>query len=178
IITFYHKFISYSYPELGLLSIWADTGICGFNGSSSKWWIFFFKYTNGYMNWWTDGDIPGFGRIVNGEMEVGGQELIGHRMKLGVSDYIGTAGNINDFFDSTGKGLENAGSARLGTNGRLYLPTASGRVFYGNQYVRTIALAKYGAKIGKVAGPVGNALSVVKVGIGVYEDGGTYGHHA
>ncbi|QIY90533.1 RHS repeat-associated core domain-containing protein [Chryseobacterium gallinarum] len=162
-----------NFPTFGETQAYRDLMASLQNGGD-----FSLKTGNGYMSWWTGAATQTSYRMgddIYGEADLG--EM--HRVKLaGVSDYIDYAGNINDFFDSTGKGLENAGLARLGTNGRLYLPTASGRVFYGNQYVRTIALAKYGIKIGKVTGPVGNALSVVKVGIGVYEDGGIYGHHA
>ena len=139
------------------------------------------SFNKGYAMWSTLDDSSRRMYNDNDAMltgSTGGVTLNRAKIDDRISNTIDIVGNINDFFDSTGKGLDKAGLTRLGSNGRLYLPTENGRVFYGNQYVRTIALAKYGAKIGKYTGPVGKALSVVKVGIGVYEDGGTYGHNA
>ncbi|MDQ1163165.1 RHS repeat-associated protein [Chryseobacterium sp. SORGH_AS 447] len=151
----------------------AFSGVASGGGSAR---ISFFTGTATQTSYKIGNDLYGVGNFGQGHTVL--IKNSNEHEKISLDGYISTVGNLNDFCDSTGKGLENAGLTRLGTNGRLYLPTANGRVFYGNQYVRTIALAKYGVKIGKIAGPIGNGLNVVKVGVGVYKDGGTYGHHA
>ena len=136
---------------------------------------------NGYLYYWTNG-AAGQNSIINGEMEVVATELVGHKVRLGgfdLGDYIGTAGNINDFFDSTAGSLaSNAGMTRIGTNGRLYFPTVGGRVFYGNQYTRTMSLVNYGSKIGKVTGTIGYTLNGLKIAYSVSQDNWTYGKNA
>ncbi|CAI8867691.1 RHS repeat-associated core domain-containing protein [Chryseobacterium sp. IT-36CA2] len=59
---------------------------------------------NGYMSWWTDGDEPEYRGIVNGEIEIGAQEIIIHKMKLyerdqfldGFTKRLGPLGFAND----------------------------------------------------------------------------------
>ena len=57
-----------------------------------------------------------------------------------------------------------SGITRIGTNGTFYTATASGRVFYGNQYVSTFGLSKIGTGLGYL----GAGAGLVFDGIGVY----------
>lgn len=57
--------------------------------------------------------------------------------------------------------LENfAGKAQLGNGLKVYLPTATGRVFMGNQYVKTLGLAKTGKALGIAGAAVGVGLDI------------------
>ena len=95
------------------------------------------------------------------------------------SSNLDNVGKINDIADNAGGSLAaNSGITRLGTNNRLYFETSSGGVFRGNQYVGTASIAKYGAKITRVTGPLGYAVSAGQIGYGVYQDGGTFGDNA
>lgn len=68
--------------------------------------------------------------------------------------------DFNGYFGFLVGVIENvAGKARAGSNFRLYLPSETGRVFGGNQYVRTVG-------IGGIAKIVGNA----SLGAGVLLD--------
>ncbi|MCL9803987.1 RHS repeat-associated core domain-containing protein [Flavobacterium amniphilum] len=57
-----------------------------------------------------------------------------------------------------------SGITRIGTNATFYTATASGRVFYGNQYVSTFGLSKIGTGLGYL----GAGAGLVFDGIGVY----------
>lgn len=66
---------------------------------------------------------------------------------------------------------ELSGLTRVGSNGQLYLQTATGRVFLGNQYVTTVSLAKIGKFAGSGAAYVtlvvdAHSLSTGKIGWG------------
>ena len=117
----------------------------------------------------------------NGNIDLG----VGHNITIKGHDdnsfgnFLNDAGNMSDFYDSMGGSLSsNAGNTRIGMNGRIYFPNANGRVFYGNQYVKTISWAEYGSKIGKVTGPLGYFISGAKIANGMSEDGWTYGKNA
>ncbi len=61
--------------------------------------------------------------------------------------------------------LENfAGKMRMGSNFRMYMPTQTGRVFYGNQYVSTTEATR----IGKVAGISTLVIGTIIDAVGVY----------
>jgi RHS repeat-associated protein len=92
---------------------------------------------------------------------------------------LNAIGLVNDIFDNLGGSLvNNSGKTRLGTNGKLYLETSKGGVFYGNQYVTTVPLLKYGKGITKVTGPIGHAINAGQIVYGMYQDNWTYGRNA
>ncbi|NML59097.1 hypothetical protein HHL20_17350 [Chryseobacterium sp. RJ-7-14] len=61
-------------------------------------------FHKGYAQWWTDGNIPTYGAIINGEMDITAQGMILHKMKLyqrdqfwdGVTKKLGPLGFAND----------------------------------------------------------------------------------
>ncbi|SDG27473.1 RHS repeat-associated core domain-containing protein, partial [Epilithonimonas hungarica] len=94
-------------------------------------------------------------------------------------NWLDVAGTVNDYRDNIGGALaDNAGLTRFGTNGRLYFPTANGRVFYGNQYARTFSLAKWGGIASKGALGVNATIGLIKTGQGYQADGGKFGYNA
>jgi len=139
--------------------------------------------SNGYLIYWT-GEMSSSGSLINGEANVDYDLGVIHKLKIAnknssFDEPLDIAGNINDFMDSSGKSLlANSGAVRLGTNGSLYFPTTNGRVFYGNQYVRTTSLLSYGTKITRVTGPLGNIINVGQIANGAYKDRWTYGKNA
>ncbi|KPH13813.1 hypothetical protein AMQ68_09770 [Chryseobacterium sp. ERMR1:04] len=52
------------------------------------------SFNNGYAIFWTNGDMQGFGRVTNDEMEVGGTEVVLNRVKL-------NGNNVNSFIDNS-----------------------------------------------------------------------------
>ncbi|MCQ4142604.1 RHS repeat-associated core domain-containing protein, partial [Chryseobacterium sp. EO14] len=75
------------------------------------------------------------------------------------SNPVGGLGALNFGNVATGAVVEqSSGIARVGSNYRLYTATQTGRVFYGNQYVKTIGVSKIGTGIG-----IGGAL----IGLGL-----------
>ncbi|SEN11572.1 RHS repeat-associated core domain-containing protein [Chryseobacterium taichungense] len=144
-------------------------------GGSSK--ISFFTGTATQTSYKIGNDLYGVGNLGQGHTIL--LKNSNENEKINLDGYISIIGNLNDFFDSSGKSLAtNSGIIRLGTNGRIYFPTVNGRVFYGNQYVRTMSLARYGTRIGKVVGPFGNVVNGAKIINGIYKDDWTYGHKA
>jgi LysM repeat protein len=92
----------------------------------------------------------------------------------------------NSFADNLGGSLmENAGKSRMGSNLKLYVEKASGRVFPGNQYVKVYGLKDVGRnitqythpKFGKVALPLTLAIEGVEIYDGYRADGNTFGYN-
>lgn len=96
--------------------------------------------------------------------------------------------NINSYADGLGSSLaDNAGKSRIGNNFNLYVEQSSGRVFGGNQYVKTYRLSEMGAnitkytqplKIGKVALPLAIAFEGVEIYDGYQQDNQSFGYNA
>ncbi|WP_228388332.1 RHS repeat-associated core domain-containing protein, partial [Chryseobacterium sp. CBo1] len=81
------------------------------------------------------------------------------------SNSTGGYGALNYGNVATGAALEQgSGIARVGSNYKLYTATQTGRVFHGNQHVKTYSISKFGTKLGYVAAGAG----LVMDGIGVY----------
>ena len=79
----------------------------------------------------------------------------------------------NDVVNNFGSSLnKNAGNSTVGSNGHFYWHSGMERGFYGNQYVSTMSLAKFGRRITKVTGPIGVALSVSEIYEGYQQDKG------
>ena len=105
--------------------------------------------------------------------------LVAGNKKSNGNSTLNTIGQVNDIFDNLGGSLaNNSGKTRLGTNGKLYFETVKGRVFYGNQYVSTSPLLKYGKGITKVTGPIGHMINAGQIAYGMSQDNWTYGHNA
>ena len=89
--------------------------------------------------------------------------------------------NANNIVDNLGTSLQqNAGNSTIGSNGHFYWHSGMERGFYGNQYVSTMSLAKFGRAVTKVTGPIGKILDVVELRNGFNKDGGefsTMGYH-
>jgi hypothetical protein len=87
----------------------------------------------------------------------------------------------NDVVNIFGSSLnKNAGNSTVGSNGHFYWHSGMERGFYGNQYVSTMSLAKFGRGISKITGPIGKIIDVVELQNGFNEDGGkfsTMGYH-
>ncbi|MBB5282929.1 RHS repeat-associated protein [Rhabdobacter roseus] len=92
-------------------------------------------------------------------------------------DYVS---NTSLAFDRTAVSLKNhTGSSTVGNNLKLYPENPeTGRSFRGNQHVKTYSLAGFGVKIGRVSGPLGHAVNVTQIGVGVHQDGGNFGKNA
>ncbi|MCG2792868.1 MAG: DUF6443 domain-containing protein [Weeksellaceae bacterium] len=117
----------------------------------------------------------------NGTMDLG----IGHNITIKDNsqnqsgNWLDVIGTANDYRDNIGGAFaDNAGLTRLGTNGSLYFPTANGRVFYGNQFVRTASLAKWGKLASKGAIWVNVGIGGYKTYQGIQQDGGKFGYNA
>ncbi|WP_419868726.1 DUF6443 domain-containing protein [Chryseobacterium sp. CT-SW4] len=68
------------------------------------------------------------------------------------SNSLGSYGAYNFIAGAAATALEQgAGVSRIGSNYKLYTATQAGRVFYGNQYVKTYSIGNIGTKLG-VAG--------------------------
>ena len=81
--------------------------------------------------------------------------------------------NANNIVDNLGTSLQqNAGNSTIGSNGHFYWHSGMERGFYGNQYVSTMSLAKFGRGITKVTGPIGIALSTAEIYKGYQQDKG------
>jgi RHS repeat-associated protein len=79
----------------------------------------------------------------------------------------------NDVVNNFGSTLnKNAGNSTVGSNGHFYWHSGMERGFYGNQYVSTMSLAKFGRGITKVTGPIGVALSFSEIYEGYQQDKG------
>ncbi|MCG2792871.1 MAG: hypothetical protein L6262_04905 [Weeksellaceae bacterium] len=176
-------------------SSWSSNGNGGFTGGEVKGGMSSQQVTSfinfamgggtGNFRYWTGGSNTYSGYVSNGEAHISGDLGIMHEIKIkghddnSFGDFLGDAGNINDFYDSMGGSLaSNAGNTRIGTNGRIYFPNTNGRVFFGNQYVRTLSWAEYGSKIGKIAGPLGYVINGAKIANGMSQDGWKYGKNA
>lgn len=137
--------------------------------------------TNGVLNYtyWTNGEAA-YGNSIQG--------LDGHKATLNLNpssdsnkttSYLEIIETVNDYRDIVGGSLSsNAGLTRLGTNGQIYFPTVNGRVFYGNQYVRTASLAKWGGVASKGAMGVSVVIGLINTGQGYQEDGRRFGRNA
>lgn len=95
--------------------------------------------------------------------------------------------NIHNYSDSFGQSLvDNAGKSRIGNNYHLYVEKSSGRIFQGNQYVKTYGLKEFGSrmtqytqplKVGKVALPLAVAFEGVEIYDGWEQDGRSFGYN-
>lgn len=95
---------------------------------------------------------------------------------------------INTYADNLGGVLkEKAGKSRIGNNFHIYAESGSGKVFYGNQYVKTYSLKSMGeyltkytkpAKWGKGAIPLAMAFEGIEIYDGYMQDAGTFGYNA
>lgn len=95
---------------------------------------------------------------------------------------------IHSYADGFGSTLaDNAGKSRIGNNFNLYVEQSSGRVFGGNQYVRTYGISEIGnsitkytqpLKIGKVALPLAIAFEGVEIYDGYQQDNQSFGYNA
>lgn len=86
--------------------------------------------------------------------------------------------DVNNIVDNIGSSLiNNSGKARVGNNFRIYVENPSGRVFQGNQYVKTYGLSKIGKGIGKVATPLAISIEGYEVYEGWELDGRNIGHN-
>ena len=95
------------------------------------------------------------------------------------SSSLSGLGNTETIVSSLGGSLaNNSGITRIGDNLRIYGETSNGRVFYGNQHVRTTSLSGVGKAVTKVSGPVGHIVSATEVGLAIREDGGNFGPNA
>jgi len=75
-----------------------------------------------------------------------------------------SGGKANWTFGTTATGFELfSGISRLGSNFKFYSETSSGRVFQGNQYVKTMGVSKIANLAGKVSLGVGVALDAFGV---------------
>jgi hypothetical protein len=82
-------------------------------------------------------------------------------------NWYGPGGQINWFVAGSAAAGENvSGAARIGNNMRLYQPTISGRVFQGNQYVKTFSMSKGFNFLGKVS--FGAAFTMDAIGVATY----------
>ena len=151
---------------------------------------FSLKTNNGYMSWWTDGDELGYGRIVDGKLEFGVQELVVHRMKLNAGTPWDAYKNWADWGASTAGGgfkyladrrtalynsgywIDNLGQMRS----TAYAGRARGSLIgLRGDYVRhTEMLGKYA----KRAGYVGYGISAAQIGYGMYKDDWKFGVRA
>ena len=142
-----------------------------------------FSVNNGYARWWTDGDIMGYKKVINGETETGVRELVMHSAKLSDTswdsyknwaDYgSGTLGTMyeaiadqrNDLY-RRGYWIDDLGNQR---SVRYAGRAADSQIGLRSSYVRNTA--KF-AKYGKGLGYVGYAINAAEIGYGVYEDKG------
>lgn len=72
---------------------------------------------------------------------------------------------MNNAVNYVAAGLSKMGMTRLGNNLKFYFEKASGRVFYGNQYVKTLNLRA----VGKAAGRATLLISLVLASVEVYD---------
>lgn len=80
------------------------------------------------------------------------------------SNPLGTFGFYNFIVGIGFTSLEyGTGVTRFGSNFTFYTAAASGRVFYGNQYVSTFSLSKTGANLGYIGAAVGLTSDVIGV---------------
>ncbi len=71
-----------------------------------------------------------------------------------------------------GGAVENsAGMTQVGSNGKLYFETRTGRVFHGNKYVGTTSLKQLGNTIGRYYGRANIAITVFNVATATYNAG-------
>jgi LysM repeat protein len=88
-------------------------------------------------------------------------------------------GEVNELVGSTANTLANhAGKTRLGRNFIYYVEKANGRVFHGNQHLKTYGLSN----MGKVAGKASLGVSVIiegsEIGEAAIKDGWKFGNNA
>ena len=111
------------------------------------------------------GDSYGQWSIQNNHQTYGTVEHIARIADAGLGSTTGQFGNIN-----------------IGSNNKLYFRQNTGRIFNGNQYVRTVSAAsRYGklVKGAKIGGLVtGVALGGYEIYQGIQQDGGKYGYNA
>lgn len=95
--------------------------------------------------------------------------------------------DVHNYSDNFAQSLvKNSGKSRMGSNFQLYVEKSSGKVFQGNQYVKTYGLKEFGSRMTKYTQPlkVGRfalPLAVVFEGVEVYDgweqDGRTFGYN-
>lgn len=84
----------------------------------------------------------------------------------------------NTFVGSIAASLhKNTGKTRIGSNVNLYMEKSSGRVFSGNQYVKTYSLSNIGKTAGKVTFGAAIILEGVEITDGWFMDGEQFGHN-
>jgi RHS repeat-associated protein len=132
-------------------SFGGGSGFGGFGGGS---YSTFSYWTNG--NLYADKD--GYQSI---------QELINWNIKIYTPnnvqtnniDWYGPGGKTNWFLATAAASTENfSGIARVGSNWKIYQATQTGRVFYGNQYVKTFSIGRIGNLAGKASFGLGLAM--------------------
>jgi RHS repeat-associated protein len=80
------------------------------------------------------------------------------------SEWYETGGKVNWYFGTGAAILEKGtGITRIGSNAIIYRATAAGRVFLGNQYVRTFGVSKIGGALGRVSFFAGLGMDIYGV---------------
>ena len=69
---------------------------------------------------------------------------------------------------------KNAENSTIDNKLRIHWCASDERVFYGNQYVKTMKLTTLGKGITKFTGPIGNLLSAAEINMGMYYDCSDY----
>ena len=136
---------------------------------------------NGYTTFSANGSGVGDGFTITkhkpGEDSYGQWSIQNNHQTYGTVEHIA---RVTD--SSLGSVTGQFGNINVGSNNKLYFRQNTGRIFNGNQYVRTVSAAsKYsklakGAKWGGLA--TGVALGEYEIYQGVQQDGGTYGYNA
>ncbi|MGE8434405.1 RHS repeat-associated core domain-containing protein [Chryseobacterium joostei] len=136
---------------------------------------------NGYTTFSANGSGVGDGFTITkhkpGEDSYGQWSIQNNHQTYGTVEHIA---RVTD--SSLGSVTGQFGNINVGSNNKLYFRQNTGRIFNGNQYVRTVSAAsKYsklakGAKWGGLA--TGVALGGYEIYQGVQQDGGTYGYNA
>ena len=136
---------------------------------------------NGYTTFSANGSGVGDGFTITkhkpGEDTYGQWSIQNNHQTYGTVEHIA---RVTD--SSLGSVTGQFGNINVGSNNKFYFRQNTGRIFNGNQYVRTVSAAsKYsklakGAKWGGLA--TGVALGGYEIYQGVQQDGGTYGYNA